>query len=222
MTDELVVVSPLDQALDTENIELLDWIRSKGEESLQQHDISIIVAPLQAMVKMAKMNGLGLACGLYFIKKHWEEYKIDDEFTDYAFVELGLHRHTIDRYVDVWAMYDTNAVPDDFAPRIMQQNIKSQIPIAKAVAQGYEIDDATWEDLADATDYTEVAKIVREVKGREPRKGSMQIFLDRDGTLHAISDGMMYEIGYLNTMEEDDVVEKAVERIVNNSGILRR
>lgn len=222
MNDELTVVSPLDQALDTENVELLDWIRSKGEESIQQRDISIIVAPLQAMVRMAKMNGLGLACGLYFIKQHWSDYEIDDEFEDYTFVELGLHRHTIDRYVDVWAMYDTKAMPDEIAPRIMQQNIKSQIPIAKAVAQGYEIDDATWEDLADATDYSEVAKIVREVKGKEPRKGSLQLFLDRDGTLHAISDGLMYDIGYLSIWEDEPVVGKAVDRIVSNSGILRR
>lgn len=222
MRDELMVVSPLDQALDTDNIGFLDRIKQTVQESVEKKDISIIMGVLDSMVKASKMSGLGLACGLYYINKNWETFGIDDDFVDYVYVVLGLHRHTTDRYIDVWSMYDNKEIPEEIAPRIMQQNIKSQIPIAKAIAQGNEFDEEQWEELAEASSESEVRFIIREAKGKEPRKGSLQLFLDRDGSLKVISDGQIFEAGYLDIFSDEPAVQKAVDRIVSNSGILRR
>jgi hypothetical protein len=220
---DMVLSTSLDQSFSTENQALIEWIKEKAEESINKKDVDIIMNVFESLVKVTKMNGLALACGLYIVNANWSAFGIDDNFEDFVFVKLGIHNHTVDRYLDVWSMYETKAVPETIAPAIMQQNIKAQIPIAKAIAQGYTIDADTWEELADAVDYTEVSRIIREdVKHTNPRKGSMQLYMDRDGSVKAVNNGEFFDIGYLNVFSEDEVVLKAIERIVSNSGILRR
>lgn len=219
---DLLVVTNLDQALDSDSTDTIKWVRQKVSESIINRDISIIMSVINAMIKVSKETGLGLACGLYLINRNWDTFEIDDKFEDYVFTTSGLHKHTIDRYLAVWAMYEEKSVPENLVPQIQQHNIKAQIPIAKAIEQGYEIGDEQWENLAGATDYNEVSKIVRDIKGKEPRKGSLQLYLDRDGSIKGYSNHIIYDIGWLDPTDDDEVVQKAVARIVSNSGILRR
>lgn len=220
--DELVIVSGLDQSLISENSGVLDWVDGLIEQSLLDHSPEPALKGLKRLIKISKTTGLGLAKGLYLLQKHWDEFDIDEPFDDIAFIELGVHKHTVDRYVDVWAMYAQAAVPQELEEQIQQQNIKAQIPIAKAIAQGYEIEEKDWVRLANAVDYSEVATIVRDIKGKEPRKGSIQIFINSDGNIQVLSDGSWYFIGFLNVSDTNEPVMKAIERIISNGGILRR
>lgn len=220
--DELMIISPLDQSLDSDSSGILDWIDKLIDQSLKEHDASIVLNGLRGLIKVTKTSGLGLAKGLYLTKTNWAEFGIEDEFENVAYAELGIHRHTVDRYVDVWAMYARNAIPNEFIEQVQQQNIKAQIPIAKAIAQGYEIDFQDWKELANASDFTEVARLVREVKGKPPRKGSLQILMNFDGELKVFSDGEFYQLGWLNISSEAEPVHKAIDRIVSNGGVLRR
>jgi len=219
---DLLVVSNLDQALDSDSTDTIKWVRQKVSESIVNNDISIIMSVVIKMIKVSKETGLGLACALYLINRNWDTFGIDDAFQDYIFITSGLHKHTIDRYLAVWSMYEEKSIPENLVSQIQQHNIKAQIPIAKAIEQGYEIEKERWEELAGATDYNEVSKIVREIKGTEPRKNSLQLYMDRDGSIKGYSNNQIYEIGWLDPTDDDEIVKKAVARIVNNSGILRR
>jgi len=142
------------------------------DNALKEHNQVIAINGLKGLIKVTQKSGLGLAKGIYLLKKIWKEFDLEENFEDAAYIELGVHKHTVDRYVDVWAMYATNSVPKEYVDRLQQHNIKTQIPIANAIAQGYEIKEPEWGKLADATDFSEVSTIIREdVKGKEPRKG---------------------------------------------------
>jgi len=202
-----------------------NWLLEKVEktilESIQEKKPQIALDLCKRLIQIGKLQGLGLAKVLYLIDKHWMEYDLDESFEEVAFADLGLHVHTVERYIKLWRMYELKKIPEEFESSIRQKNLMSQIPIANTIAQGYEIDNETWEELANAPDFSSVSEIVRDIKGKPPRKSSLQISMKRDGTLSAIQAGEYAHIGYLNIDDDTELCQSAIERIIRNAGILR-
>ena len=221
--DDIMLVGSLDQPIVTDNGWILERIDVIIQESVQKHDAIIALNVCKQLVEISKTSGLALAKALYLIKINWDEYDVGDEFTNTVLDYTGLHQHTIDRYVSVWAMFANHNVPKDLLEEVIQRNIKDLIPVAKAIEQGYEIDRDNWEAIAEATDFAEVAKIVREdIKQKEPRKGSLQLYMDRTGTIWAFQNDERKFVGSLEVTDEDEVVQKAINRIINGSGIIKQ
>jgi hypothetical protein len=172
--------------------------------------------------QIAQLSGIALAKFFYLIRENWDEYEIGDDFDDVAFDYVGVAKETVDRYVRVWKMHELKLIPEQFAEDIRQKNIKDQIPIATAVAQGYEINEDDWQELVDAPDNTTVGAKVREIKGKEPSKSALLIFLTSDGTLSVTQEGETEFVGYLNVDDAGLIAEKAIERIKRSAGILLR
>jgi len=55
-----------------------------------------------------------------------------------------------------------------------------------------------------------------------PRKGSLQLYLNRDGTITANLDDVDFYVGTLEVSSETVAVKKAIERIINSSGMLQQ
>lgn len=223
MNDELLVLSNLDQPIDVDN----EWILRKVDEIIQdaitKRNPRMALETCRQLIGISKISGIGLAKLLYKLRENWGIFELEEEFNDAAYLELGLHRHTTDRYVTVWDMFENNSIPERLEETMQQQNIKSLIPIGKALQQGYVIDDEQWERLAAAPDYTSVSKIIREeVKQAPPRKGSVQLYMDEIGSVWAISGGEKYFTGSLEITSDEPIVQKAIKRIIDNSGILQR
>jgi hypothetical protein len=125
---------------------------------------------------------------------------------------------TVQRHVSIGNFLLNPEIPEEIKAR----NSRDILPIAKALEGGYEIDNTTWEELERAEDDTEIRDILRKTKGKEPRKGSMQIYMEEDGTLTAWMDGKPYNVGWLNLpdAESNQVTQKAINRIVENTGIM--
>lgn len=221
--DDIMLIGSLDQPIATDNGWVLNRIDEVINESVQKHDALIALNVCKQLVEISKTSGLALAKVLYLIRENWDQYDVGDDFTNTVLSYTGLHHHTIDRYISVWSMFAHEQVPPELTEELKQRNMKELVPVAKAIEQGYEISDENWEAIAEATDFAEVAKIVREdIKQKEPRKGSLQIYMDRGGTLWAFQDGERYFVGSLEVTDDEDAVQKAINRIVSGSGIIKQ
>ena len=95
--------------------------------------------------------------------------------------------------------------------------------LGAARSQGYEIED--WDKLANASNNNEFLKVIREdVKQAPARKNSLMIFLEENGDLVGWYGDTRFSIGYLNIqdVEDEPMLMKAINRIVNSSGIIDR
>lgn len=220
--NELLIIGQFDQEIDTDDNWLLDKIETIINESLSKHDVHIALNSCKTLKSIIKTSGIGLAKLLYLIYYHWDDFGMEDAFEDVVFEYVGLHRHTVERYVRVWGMYAEDKVPKQFVQKIMHRNIKDQIPIANALVQGYSITPETWEDLAEAPDYNTVSQIIlTDVKQAEPRKSSMKIFLDNQGTIWVKKGRESRKfVGSLDTHSDEEIVKMAIQRIIKGSGML--
>ncbi len=221
MTDELLVFSGLDQPIPADSTEILQRVEEIIRRSVEERNAYTALDACKTLVQVSKISGLALAKALYLIEKNWSNYDETDKFEDIAYIYIGLHKHTVERYTVLWKMYAEKLIPDNISEEIQQHNVKAQIPIALALEQGYEIDDAEWEKLAHAPDLTTVSKILREeVKGKPPRKGSLQAWIDDLGSIWALYKGERFFVGSLEIDSEEEAVQMLIERIKKGAGIL--
>lgn len=223
MNDDLLLIGSLDQPLSVDS----DWVMDKIDEilkrSVKEKNVYLALNVCKELVAVGQVAGLALSKALYYIQKNWQRYKVDGDFDDIVYDYIGKHKHTVERYVKVWGMFDNAIVPLDHVDELQQKNIRDLIPIANAIYQGYEIDAEQWEKIVDAPDFNTVAKVIREeVKEKPPRKGSLQLFLDREGTIWAYQDNHRYFVGSLEIHIDEEPIKQAIERITKNAGILKQ
>jgi hypothetical protein len=220
-TDELLIVTSFDQSIDTEDLSILDRIDKVLATAIETKNAYIALNACKELVQVSKISGLGLAKMLYSIFSKWDEFGIEDKFEDIVYEYVGLHKYTVQKYVRVWAMHQENRIPEKYEKEILQRNIKEQIPIANALVQGYKIEDDDWERLSNASDFTEVAKIVREdIKGKEPSIDALRLRIDNMGGIWAYKADKKKLAGALNIRDENEIVKQAIQRIINNCGIM--
>lgn len=220
-TDELLITTSFDQSIQTEDLSILDRIDSILDEAVKAKNAYIALNACKSLVRVAKTSGIGLAKMLYHIYAKWDEFEINDAFEDIVYEYVGLHKYTVQKYVRVWAMHQENKIPEKYEQEILQRNIKEQIPIANALVQGYKIDDEHWDKLVGASDFTEVAKIVREdIKKKEPSIDALRLYLTKMGAIMAYKGGKTRMVGTLNIRDVDEIVKQAIQRIINNCGIM--
>jgi len=220
MNDELMIINPLDQPLAVSPDKELERIDEVIDISIEQRDPEIIFRYGFGLLAGMQIRGWALAKLLYLTEKNWDAYEIGDDFYDTVTGYLALHKNTIKRYIDVWDSCEL--IPPQLLPEFQQKAIRTHIPISSAIAQGYEIDDDTWQNLADAPDLNTVSRIVREdVRGEELKTGSISLSIDREGSIYAFSNNQRAFIGSLEIKNEDKMVQKAITRIIKNSGILQ-
>lgn len=222
LDSELIIISGLDQNLPVDSLELEQRVEEIITQAIEEKDAWKALNVCKTMIEIQQLSGIGLAKALYMIKGNWSAFGLKETFEDVAFEYFGKHRFTVDRYLAVQEMYEKKLIPEEMRDDIKQMNIKSQIPIAKALEQGIEIDEEQWRKLAQAPDFSTVSKIVREdIKGAEPRKGSLVLSIDNVGSIWGFYDGDRYFVGSLEVDTDDEIVIKAINRILSNSGIMR-
>jgi hypothetical protein len=205
-----------------------DWIFNKIDdvivESVEKRSALIALNVGRQLREISRVSGLALAKLIYGMNGNWESYRdVNDNFVDVVVSYIDIHPDNVMRYAGVWALFEGDTIPDELVEEIKGRNIKDLIPVGLAITQGYEIDQDAWEKIAAAPDYNTVLRTVREdVKNKPPRKGSMQLYMDRSGSLWAFQNDERKFVGSLEINDEDEAVQKAINRIVNGSGILKQ
>jgi hypothetical protein len=174
------------------------------------------------LIAFSQLSGIALAKLFYLIRENWEVFEIGDNFEDVAYARVGRTKDTVDKYVRLWEMYENKTIPAEFIEDIRQKNVKDQIPIANMLSQGYEPDEEQWQDIVDAPDNSSVLRAVRDIKGTEPRKSALLLFIKEDGSLIAEQEGVSQYVGWLNIDEAGDIAEKGIQRLLRSAGVLQR
>lgn len=187
----------------------------------ESNDISQIDVAERTLFGLQRISGKALAKLLYEKKLWWKDANQTEirqcTFEDYEKSQHGLSSVLIDRYTIVWEKMQ------EFPSKLQERPIRDLIPIAKAVEQGYEISESQWNKLIKAISNAEVLHILRdEVKGNIPRKSSMRIILERDGTLNAWKGNKKSFVGYVDLISKDELTQKAISRLLSGAGVLRK
>lgn len=192
------------------------------EELNNTDNVEVADRTLKILNRIENTSGLAKAKLLYGFHEWWklteQEFQRDDTFWDYIEVQDQQKKTYAKRLITVWEYQDT--LPAKFKTR----PVKDQIPVCQALRQEYEFGKTDWDDLVKAATNGEILDIVRRVKGKPARKSSMQLKMERDGTINCWMGNKKHFVGFLNLKEAktDEVISKAIERIVGNSGIVER
>lgn len=221
--DDLEVVSGLDQPmpLDLSVQPSLIKLDEIYETAVNSGNYADILSLINNICVGSRLMGIALAKVLYRFYSDWDKFNIQDDFFDVVYDRTGRSKATISRYILVWKMYEDKLMPERYEDRIMSLPIRSQISISAALDQGYEIQQEDWKVLAHSEDVSTVMAKIREIKGADPKKGTMVLVLKRSGNLVASMDGQMKSVGMLVVDSDDELVQKALNRIIDKSGIIR-
>lgn len=185
-------------------------------------NMQVVDNVLNILNRIENTSGLAKAKLLHGAYAWWQKNKMDevqnDTFWDHIQVQDHQKKTYAKRLITVWEFQDS--LPKELRHR----PVKDQIPVCQALRQDYDFSKKDWTDLVKSTTNGEVLDIVRRVKGKPARKDSMQLKLERDGTINAWKGNRKHFVGFLNIKEaqKDEVVAQAIERILNNSGIMER
>lgn len=159
---------------------------------------------------------------LIFAWSQW--YKKTNNLTDFPawFVQkFGGEELTVQKHQAIGELLSSDEVPDS----VKQLNTKELVSVARAKQSGYDLTES-WDEIAHAGSEQEVNNIVRKVKGKPERQGTLSLSLQPDGSITAWMGDTMVSAGWLNLADRDDentpedkrkVLEIAVARITNNS-----
>jgi hypothetical protein len=225
MSNEFEITALIDQSIPIKMEQsLFDRIDTVLAQSLEEKDPAIALSVGKGLLGVVRLGGLGLAKLLHGVNSRWKDYEYSGTIYALAEDELGiLAKATINRYIAVWEMITGAYIPKDVLDEVKVKPMRQLVPMASLITQGFDVSTKDWVRLAHATDAGEVAEIVREIKGKPPKKQSMKIVLEEDGTLNVWNGSKIFNIGYLRIVDtEEEIITKAIERIVNNSGIIRR
>lgn len=186
----------------------------------QSGDINKATDVLNTLDKIEDVSGHAKARLLYGMYKWWLENNDKKSFNDFIESRTTLKPVTVDRYITVEDCIESGEIPEYVAVRPMRE----LVPIAKTLSHGHPIEPKQWDRIAKATGPSEIGDILRGIKNKPPRKSSLQIYMKRDGTLEAWKDNKKHFLGWLDmeayTTNED--AHKAIDRILDSSGVIRR
>ncbi len=214
----LEITASLDQPIPFDAEHLLSRVDEVVNEALEKGDPEIALSAGAELTKVSRLAGIGIAKLAFTLNDRWAEFEVADDFVNITSLYWGLSKLTIERYTRVWKMLTTENIPKEVRDRLQQRPMKDLIAIGNMVAQGFPVPDPMWEIFAEAPNNATVLAEIRDIKGVEPKTGSMIIHMERDGSLRAWQNGEGIHIGYLAINE--DGTDKAINRIIDKVGIV--
>lgn len=192
----------------------------------ETNDLDGAANALRTLKGLEKTTGKGVARLLSGLQDWWEETDMEnvtgDSFDDWVYsVDTDFNPTYIRRCVAI-EKYETDGT---FSDRLIEHPIKEKQAIASHLDQGYELSKSEWKELERATSEYEVGEILRNAKGKPPRKNTLGIELERDGSLTVWYQGEAFFGGYLVLLDEKmsdkerTAIEKMRSRMTKSTGV---
>lgn len=199
--------------------DVLDAVDSVIDNLHQTNDVYEATKVLGTLEKIGEVAGKAKARLLFGIHQWWIENSMGD-FDEYVKSSTTLSPTTANRYITVQTYLVSGEIPDDVAVRPM----RDLVPVAKALSQGHTITRKQFDKIAKSNNTREIEDVLRNVKGKAPRKSSMQIYWEKDGTLNVWKDSQKVFIGYLDkeAYEQLELAQKAINRLLDTAGVIRK
>jgi hypothetical protein len=158
---------------------------------------------------------------IYEYSRWYAETNSGDDFGNYFVQKFGGEKLTVQKHQAIGELLMDEEVPEE----VKTLPNKELISVARARQSGYDLSES-WDEIKIAGSEAEVNEIVRKVKGREPRQGSLSLSVQPDGSITGWMGDVMVSVGWLNIVDRDDeetspekkkVLEIGISRIINNS-----
>jgi hypothetical protein len=191
-------------------------------ESLRQKDPVIALRGISQMEGFTRIVGDGLAKALWELKANWSAYDLEEDFYDFVLEHSSLAKATIDRYILTWEMFHNKCIPEKLVVQIKGRTMRDQIEIAK-IADRVELSDKDWKEIAACANGHEVIAMKRKLLNQKPLKSGVTLRLRRNGDVEAYdASGKKHFVGSLeiDQRKTDEVIDKAINRIVRGAGML--
>jgi hypothetical protein len=169
-----------------------------------------------------QVNGLSLAKLLYRWWQHAEAFGIGaEDFVDHIYANLGISAQTTRKYTLMWkTIFEDAKLDEGIYLSLMGKPIQGLLSLTAAVREE-QLDDADWQEIANAPDAAAIAEVVRKKRGEQTSsKTRIVITWDRDGTLMARQNDDFEAIGYLKTDCETQFGSAAVDRLLMKGGVV--
>lgn len=180
-------------------------------------DLDSATKVLNSLDALTNVSGKAKAYLLWGMSRWHEQNKPEDDFGDYVESTSSTKRKTVIDYVNVWKQIDEEALPK----AVQAKPMRELVPICNLLKQGFVPSKKEWGKIELASNPSELGEVIREIKGKKPRKSGMQITLERDGSLYVWKDDVREYVGFLAD-EPSELVQKAIERIIAGANIVRK
>lgn len=221
---DAIVLGGIDQFMPHGSTEksILKSVHSKVEEAIQSQDVIALGRIGQALLGVGQVSGIAFAEYVYTVEACWKQLNVRDDFYSWAEDTLGKNKTTIERQHRVWGMFVSGDVPKEYVDKFKTMPIRVLIPIANMWHQGWEVTDTQWKKLSDAPDPSTVNKLIREIKKKPEKAGSLNMEWVRDQkALVGWVNNKPHTI-YLQYDEGDQVVEKMLARLFGDGRVLEK
>jgi len=191
------------------------WI----DDAINKDDVNLILDKINRMIQAKELVGKALAKIIYLLYHSWNKFSVSEqESCDDMLKLIKVHPYTTSRYLSMWENMST------LSQAFQERPVREIIPVTNALSQNYKISEEVMEKLERATTVAEIQRIVtKDVKGKEPRKFSLQPCLDvNTGEIYGWYNGERCSGGYLDVASKHPGVQKLIKRIVDNTGMIRR
>jgi len=189
------------------------------KDALANQDGQAFINAAHQLLSLKRISGIALAKILYYMHHNWESFAIETPLEEVIEGEIGFSITNYIRYVGVWDLFAQNIIPETCINSLLNFPIEKLIPIANMIRQGYVLELEEWEQLSHTTSVWEVRDHIREMTGKAPRKDTVLLSLDKEGNVFAFYQEERHFVGFLDRLSLHPVVIKAVDRIVNHTGI---
>lgn len=212
-----IVISGIDQILPMQKAQkdLLQRIEDITTKAIGSGDPDGAFRAMQSLLGVSQVAGIGFAKFVYTLKYNWKNFKTRDTFEQRAEELLGRGKKSIADNFRVWEMLVSTDVPKEYREKFMNMPIRVLIPIANMWKQGWEVESHQWLRLSNAPDPTTVGKIIREIKKKPSKEGSLQMEWVPDQKQIVVWVSNKPHSIYLTYDEDDKEIKKALERLLN-------
>jgi hypothetical protein len=155
-----------------------------------------------------------------YSKWYKQQFGAGSDFAEYFTQKFGGNKLTVQKHQAKGELLMNDAVPDG----VKLLNSGELVSVARAMQSGYDLS-GHWDEIETAGSEEEINAIVRKVKGKPERQGTLSISVQPDGSITGWMGDVMVSLGWLNYADRDSddtppdkkkVLEIGIARIIHN------
>lgn len=224
-TVDALVLGNIDQFLPQRQTEkeFLFSVDAMVRDAIASKDVSALGKIGASLLGIGQVTGIAFSQFVYTVEACWGDLKQRDDFYDWAEDKFARDARTLERHQRIWAMFVSGDIPKEHVEKFKTMPIRVLIPIATLWGRGkYEITDLQWKKLSNAPDPTTVGKLIREIKGKESRKGAINIeWYRKQKEIQVWVNGKKSSI-YLQYDDNDANAVAALDRLLGDGRVLEK
>ncbi len=228
MTELTIHGRGLDQPLPISKESLDDIFQAVDklvEHALKDGDPMSALEGGKNLIEGVQLRGVALMRLLYKLYGQWAKFGLQETFQDRIYVEWGLSKQTINRYIDIWrAVFDNDDVPNKLLPALAERPVNTLRRLVRPVNENKLVDASDWVRITQAEDDSAVRRIIEELSGKSSRgRPALQLLLYSNGELVVVEGSTRSVLAIVKnspTDLADKLRAKGLERLRNGAGVL--